>query len=454
MINRIISSLRQFGRLRRGKIMLYASMITFVLVIYLLPYVYFDGFLTRRIARALKEAYPAYSIQIAGLHYRIWQNRLECDSVMLMKVDSTFSCNIAKFTVSGIGRIQLLWGGGIAPDNLVSSDVDAKDIVLTFPRSQYELRCERLRVSVPDSEAVIDALELKPIAEDEKFFAGSKFRKARYHLVVPRCVVVGSPCLGLFEGKIHCARTARIQNAFLDILLNKDKPSSKDNPRPRMPNEFLSPIRNTIQLDSVIILNGRLHYGERFVVGAKPALVTFDSIGVLVEGSSNRVFHTDTVVVRARGKIMQAATVNMFMSIPVSSRKFSFRYWGSLSKMNLTKLNPYIEISEHKRFKGGVIHSVVFDIDVTDGKSSGTVRAVYRDLKIVAIEDRTGSESGVFNTIVSFIGNNIKLNTTNMPDKSGSMKIGKVKYVRTRDDAFFEFAWFALRSGIDDVVGF
>jgi hypothetical protein len=41
-----------------------------------------------------------------------------------------------------------------------------------------------------------------------------------------------------------------------------------------------------------------------------------------------------------------------------------------------------------------------------------------------------------------------------MPDKSGSMKIGKVKYTRKPDDTFLQLVWFSLRSGVGDVVGF
>ncbi len=456
MIKQIASLLRQLVRWPPGKITVYTSLILLAcaLVFFFLTDTYLDGFLKDRITSALEETYPAYSIRIAGLHYRMWENRLECDSVALMKIDSTFSCSVARLSVSGIGRVQLLWGGGVAPDNLVSSDMDAEDIVLTFPRSQYELRCERLRVSVPDSEIVVDALEFHPLADDEQFFAGSKFRRTRYRLVIPQCSVMGSACLGMLEGKIHCGRTAQIQNPFLDILINKDKPFAMDSLRPLMPNELLSSIAKTIQLDSLNIMNGRLMYGERFVLGSKPALLMFDSMQVLAEGSSNSMYHGDTVVIRAGGKFMQTGTMNVFMSIPVASPEFTFQYSGSLSGMGLSTLNPFLEVAENMRLKTGILHSAAFDIDVIAGSASGIARIVYEDLKIVAIEDRTGSESGVGNIIVSFISNNIKLRTTNMPDKSGSMKIGDVKYKKKSDEAFMEFAWFALRSGIGDVVGF
>jgi hypothetical protein len=48
----------------------------------------------------------------------------------------------------------------------------------------------------------------------------------------------------------------------------------------------------------------------------------------------------------------------------------------------------------------------------------------------------------------------MKIRRTNMPDKAGSMKIGRVKYTRKQDDTFFQLLWFSLRNGVGDVVGF
>jgi hypothetical protein len=43
---------------------------------------------------------------------------------------------------------------------------------------------------------------------------------------------------------------------------------------------------------------------------------------------------------------------------------------------------------------------------------------------------------------------------TNLPDKTGSVRLGQVNHRRRPDDPFFGFVWSALRSGVGDVVGF
>jgi hypothetical protein len=364
------------------------------------------------------------------------------------------SCTIAAYSVSGVGWLELLWARGLVPNGFTGTVLDAQGIVMNFSQEQYELHCGLLRVSVPDSEIIVEALTLQPSGDDEEFFAGSTFRKTRFRLAVPHARVQGLACLQLLQGKAYSARSARIRDAFIDVLINKDKPPARDTLRPPMPNEILASIEQTIAVDSLRMWNGALTYGERSASGSKPAVITLDSIQASASGIDNHGDAGDTVVIRAKGQFMKSAEMNVRMSIPMSSPEFSFQYSGSLGRMKLSALNAFIEMSDQTRFKSGLLQTATFDINVIDGRAGGSVRAVYQDLALAVINKRTGSEKGVLDVIASFIANNIKIRTNNMPGRSGTLKIGNVKYMRQRDDTFFRFVWFALRSGVGDVVGF
>jgi hypothetical protein len=413
-----------------------------------------NRFIKARITRALAEAYPAYSIRIANVSYSILRDRFEFDSVALSAVDGSFSSSMGPFSVSGIGWMHLLRGAGVAPSDLANSVVAAHDVVLNLQQKQYELRCALVRVSVPDSEIVVEDLRIHPTGDDEHFFAGSEFRKPRFRLVVPYAGVTGLACLELLQGKNYRARSAQIHDAFLDVLINKDKPYSKDTSSIPMPNEMLSSIKGALQVDSLSITNGQLKYGERSAVGSEPALITLDSMQVLAEGIANHGDPGAALVIRAQGSFMKAGTMHMLMSIPVASPEFSFQYSGSMSRMDLGALNSFLEPAEQMRIKGGVLQEATFEIKVVSGHASGNVRAVYRDVSVAAINKHTGSEKGFIDGIASFIANTFKIRGTNVVDESGSIKIGDVKYTRKQDEVFLQFTWFALRSGVGDVVGF
>ncbi len=418
------------------------------------PDPFINTFLKSRITEAFREVYPAYSIEIGSIHYSVRENRVGFDSLALTNIDSTMSCTIAGFSFSGIGWLKLLWAHGLTPRGFSTAVLDAQGIVLRFPANQYELQCERLRVSIPDSQVVVEGLTLHPVGDDVQFFSESKFRTTRFHLVVPYARVMGLAFLESLKGKIYRARTAELRDLSIDVLINKDKPAERDTVSPPMPNDIVASLDQIINVDSLIIWNGGLIYGERFTAGSKPAVMTLDSMQVLVRGIDISGNTADTAVILAKGEFMKSAEMNILMSIPLASSGFSMEYSGSLGRMDLDALNPFIERAEGKRFKTGTLQNATFDIKVVDGRAGGSVRAEYKGLTLAAINKRTGSEKGFLNQMSSFIANNIKLRTENMPDKAGAMKIGTVKYMRQRDDPFFRFVWFALRSGVGNVVGF
>ena len=448
------------GKLSLRKVAAYAGLavgaiaLVCVLVLLCFPDVFLNRFLKDRITRAQAEAYPAFSVHIANLDCNVWENRMTCDSVALTTSDSTLSCTVATFSVSGIRWIHLLFGGSLAPNDLSNFVVDAQGILLNAPQSQYELRCGMLRLSVPDSEMAVEALTLHPSGDDEQFFAVSKFRRTRFRLVVPRARLMGLECLALLQGQSYSAHSAQMNDTFIDVLINKDKPSAIDTSRTLMPNEILSSMKGNLQVDSVRIMDGQLKYGERFAVGAKPALITFENMRVLAEGIANHRDRYAASVIHAQGIFMKAGTMRVLMSIPVASPEFSFQYSGSLSAMDLSALNGFIEIAEQMRIKAGSLEAATFEINVVSGRAGGTVRAKYRDLTLAVLNKQTGSDKGFLNGIASLIANRIKIRRTNEADKSGSIAVGKVKYARKQDDPFFRFVWFALRSGVKDVVGF
>jgi hypothetical protein len=449
-----------WGRQSWPKVVKYVSFILgAVILICVLIFIFFSDplintFLKDRITKAISEAYPAYSIKLGDMHYNVWKNSLGCDSITLKTNDSTFTCNIGSFSVSRIGWMKIFLQRDFNSNTLTSSVIDAQKIVLNFRKSQNEIRFGKLHVSVADSEITADSMKYYSLIDDEQFFAKSKFRQTRFRFDIPQIKIMGLDCLSLLQGNIYKAKNINIHDVFADILVNMDKPYDKNSPNPQMPNEALSSMKEIVKVDSLKITNGRLKYCERFAVRAKPGVITFDKVNVSVSGIANHTANSDTAVIHAEGTFMNSATMKLFMEIPLTSKNFSLRYSGSLSKMDVTKLNAFIEPGEHHRIKSGILQSATFNINVNSGHANGTLRVLYKDLTIAILDKDTGSEKGIFNRILSFFGKIFVIRGTNMPDEKGLMKIGEIKYNRNPQDYFLQFVWFALRSGVADVVGF
>ena len=442
------------------KISLYASgalcavILVCVAVLLLFPDTFINGYFKNRIMKEFTKSHPAISLRISGLHYTTLKNCIVFYGITLISNDSAFSCSVGRFSVSGVSWIRIFRHEDIASRAINGSVADAREIALIFGRRQYELRCGRLRVSLPDSEISVDDLELHPLVTDDHLFSSSKYRQTRFRINIPHCKVSGADCRGLLQGKIYRADSIKVNDPFFDILVDMDTPYNRNVSRPLMPCEALSLISKVIRVNSLNILNGRLKYAERYTVGSPPAEVTFDSMRLSAEGITNHAPRGALAVIQGTGVFMKTSTMKIHMLIPVISPAIPIRYFGTLDAMNLARLNSFLEIGEGLRIKSGTLQNAAFDINIVAGNASGSLRAMYKNLYVAAIKKGTGSNKDASNRIASFMINALKIRGANVPDKSGSIKIGVVKYTRKQDDTFLQLVWFSLRSGIGDVVGF
>lgn len=414
-----------------------------------------DPFLNMFVKPGLESAFgPAYTIRISDMSYSVMKNRLRFDAVEVGTADSSVGGSIGSFSVSEVNWKHLLWGGKLVPDDFARADVYAEDIVLNFPKSWYELRCEQVAGSAQDSLLTMNALKVHPTDGDDRFFHESKFRETRFRLVAPQFAATGVDWIGFIKGTAYRAHSMKIRDAFLDVLVNKDKPNATGEPSPLMPNELLSSLGKTLQIDRIDIVNGRAKYSESLAPDVEPAVMTFDSLQVSAEGIAGPGNSASSMILRAQGVLANAGRIEVVISIPTVTTEFSFRYSGSLSSMDLNAFNSFLEPVEFMRIKAGVLQEATFNVNVISGSALGSLRGIYRDLTIAAIDEKSGSEKSFPDKLTSLVANTFKIHGTNVPSQPGSFKIGNVKYVRKHDDTFIQFVWYALRSGVRDVVGF
>jgi hypothetical protein len=400
--------------------------------------------------RAFAEAHPGYALRIGELDYAVGANRLVAQSVTLTATNTTLKAG--RISLTGVRWARLLWGAAALADVLAKASLDATNLDVEFPQTHYGMRCARLRASVPGSELIAEGTELGPLAGDEAFFAAHAFRTPRFRVVLPECKVLGLAYGELIQGTSYRARTIHFSRPSFDALINRDKPPEPFVKSPLMVHEALASIPQPLQIGSLSITNGDVRYCERLAVGADPAVLTIGAVSLSVEGIANRGAATAAVQLRGQGDLMNAGTMKVLMSIPITSPDFSFHYSGSLSAMDLTRLDAFLEIAEQTRIKSGSAQEGGFEIDVTGGQARGRVRAIYRDLEIALLDKQTGNEKGVANRAASFFANVLKIRNANTPEGSGSSKEGQVNYTRRPDDEFLQFAWFALRTGVLDII--
>ena len=409
-----------------------------------------NGYGKGKVERAFAGAHPGSVLRIGELDYAVGANRLAAQSVTLSGTNTTLKAG--RISLTGVRWARLLWGTAALAEALSQASLEVTNLDVEFPSTHYGIRCARLRASVPGSELLAEGTELRTSVGDEEFFAAHDFRTTRFHVVAPECRVQSLAYGDLLQGKSYRARSITISRPSFDALVNRDQLVEPFVKSPLMVHEALAAIRQPLQVDSLIITNGHLTYCERVVAGAAPGVLTVAAVNVSVAGIANRGGASAAILLQARGDLMGAGTMKLQMSIPIMSSDFSLHYSGSLSAMDLTRLDAFLDIAEHIRIKSGSAKEAAFEIDVAAGWAHGRLRAIYENLEIAVLDKQTGNEKGLANRAASLFENVFKIRNSNAPDAAGAMKEGEVNYTRRPDDEFQQFLWFALRTGVLDLI--
>lgn len=405
-----------------------------------------NGYGKGKLERAFVKAYPGSVLRIGKLDYDLGANHLVAHAITLQATNSTIKAG--RISLTGVGWLRF-FRGKAAHAVFAKASLDATDFDMEFPRSHYRIHCAKLRAAVPVSELMVEGMVLQSSIKDEERFAADAFRTTRFQVIVPKCSVVGLAYGDLLQGRSYRARTVHLSRPSLDALVNRDKPVNTSGKRPLMVKEALASTGTPVQIDHLSITDGHIKYAERVVARSAPGVLTFTEVKMEAEDITNLGEKSAAISLKAQGNLMDAGVLKVQMKIPLTSPDFSLHYAGSLSAMDLTRLNAFLDIAEHTRIKSGRAKQVTFKVEVTGDRARGHVRAIYRDLKITILDKQSGTEKGLDNRIASFIANTFALQRSSA---QGSMKEGKVNYRRRPDDTFIQVAWFSLRSGVLDVI--
>jgi hypothetical protein len=409
-----------------------------------------NGYGRRKVERAFAQAHSGYVLRIGALDYSLGANRLTAQTVTLDTPSATLA--VGRVTLAGVRWVRLLLGRSAPAEVFAKASLDATGLGMEFTHAHYRIRTARLRGSVPGGELVAEGTELRPLLGDEALFAADAFRTTRFHVVVPECRVMGWAFAEWIQAGAFRAREVHVLHPSLDLLADRYKPERPSGPSPLMVNQALAAIRPPLRLDLLSITDGHLTYAEQVAAGAAPGVLTFTALDLRAEDITNRGGASAAIRLKAQGKLMDAGTLKVLMTIPLKSPEVSLHYSGTLSAMDLTSLDAFLDRAEHIRIKSGRADEVAFQVGIIAGQAQGQVSASYRDLKMALLDRATGTEKGLGNRAASFLMNMFKLRHSNGPDAVGVVKVGKVDYRKKRGDTFMQVVWFSLRSGVLDII--
>ncbi len=434
----------------------YAGGVAVALIVVLVVFIFFfgnaivNGCVRNKVEKAFAKAHPGFAMRIGRLSYLVGADATVAESITVSATNAVFKAD--RLRLMGVRWSSLFRGKPVLANIFAKASLEATNLEAEFLETRYRALCGRLQANVAGGELAAGRIELGALKDDKDFFSAREFRDTRFHVVVPECRVSGLAYDELFAGTSYRAASIHVVRPTFDALVDCDKPNHPFVKSPLMVHEALAAILKPLQIDSLQVDGGSIKYSEQVVAGGNPGVLTFTAVGLSVENIANRGRAEDAMKLQGQGNLMGAGTLKLLMTIPIMPTNFSLRYSGSLGAMNLTNLNAFLDIDAHTRITSGFVNEADFEIDVAGGQARGQVRGTYQKLEIAILDKKSGSANGIEDRITSLLANMLRIRSSNNPELPGSAKKGKVEYTRRPDEEFLQFLWFALRSGVLDII--
>jgi hypothetical protein len=241
------------------------------------------------------------------------------------------------------------------------------------------------------------------------------------------------------------AKSITVESPRVKISRDKNPPDKPVNIRPLLNTQFAH-LPMLVSLDTLTVRNGFVSYREWREEQDTSGTLFFDSVEMVMTGLQNS--EPDQTV--------HAEVSSLFMNASKLSVQFEFTLnddgaqtiTGQMEGLDLLKLNPVLVPLAFVRIDRGVIHSVAFKFDLNETVASGEFMCLYDDFSMSLLSKRS-LESSLGNRIVSFLANNLQVQSSN---HEADPRTGEIYFEKEEGQSMVNYWWKSLRSGIKDLM--
>ncbi len=372
-------------------------------------------------------------------------------------------------TTGAQGQVRVLPQLAMELDSLVmdardtaTTPIYARDIRLRAERyhggwdSLTSLSIDRAEGSFADSVLRVEGVQIRPTKSDAELRRAGGPRHTRVIATLVRFDARGIAWGEILKHATLAVRAVEIEAPGLDLLSDQNLPEARGGDDPQMPNQVMHDFPLRLMIDSALVRDGKITYGELEPGKPMPGVVTFEGIRASVLNLSNdpgRMSVEHPAVLTASTRLMGTGLLATVLEIPLLSERFDMKYHGTLGPMPFTDFNRFAATNSDVHFAHGDVLGVEFNATVTAGRAKGWVVPRYRDLAIGLEGKDGGAMAKAKRSIASFIANKFVLRRNNPEggDK-GPLVTAAIDRRRAPSEGLFSFLWFTLRDPIRKVV--
>jgi hypothetical protein len=318
---------------------------------------------------------------------------------------------------------------------------------------EYGVEAGPIHAELTDSLLIVDSVAFTSDYSEEEFAAREKYPRGRFDIRGVNISVQGLDLEGFTQGKRLSLHKCTAGSWSVDYYSDKRKPRNPHPPAAIMPNELAREFHLPVNIDSLILSEGKIRIRERAQGSTQSGVLTFNHARI-----SAYPYSTDSSCASC-GKPTKIFMSALFLGeAPVAAEvlfdfqhpNLDLRIDATIGKFSAKRLNEFLIPNERKEVTDGIVEDGKLTMDIRNGVATTVVTPHYHNLSMKVLTKKVGGKRGLIEGLKTFVANTFVLRSNNM-DKTALS--GKTTYRRKKEEEFLQFIWIALRTSLGKVIG-
>jgi hypothetical protein len=322
--------------------------------------------------------------------------------------------------------------------------------------SMYKFRTSYLTYNFSKDQIIFDSLEVIPQFEKDDFFERAHFQTDRMQVTTKNVIVDGIDLESLIKtGEYHFDK---ISVNELKLLDHRDKHyARKEGIYRPLPREMLENIPVIIHVDTILVNDSYILYGEYVDKSNFPGEVFFEDFNASIYNVTNVFKQQDTsfmMTTHLQSKLMGSADLDLTIKVPLMEQADYFWFSGNVDNLDLTKFNSMTENLFGITIKRGHGNLKIPLITANNANSLGELTFKYKKFKLAMYNRKKARMNrGIASPLIDFMMNGVLIKSNN-PKFLGKERVGEVYFERDTDKSIFNYIWKSVMSGALSTLGF
>lgn len=369
-----------------------------------------------------------------------------------LEYDSTARCFSLKKGIFRLVDLRIKRKDTLSPAIVREIDIaNAQEVTTVSADSMYSFKAGGISYAAVTKTLAADSFFIHPNYPDYKFTSHYEFQKDRIEAVLTKLYIKSfSPAAYFKSGDVI---STYIEIGEMNMSVFRDKRKKFLHTKKPTFQDLIYDYPANLRIDSISILSGNIDYAEHPPGTGGQGKINFSELYAKVYQITN-----DTLYKKEKGYIQLHAQALLMgkskLAVSLKARLFdsnnSFSFNGALSGFEAEALNPILEYSASLYITSGKIDALNFNFTANNTRATGNMALRYHGLDIAVKNKQTDDTTALKERIISFIANNMILNSNPLPGRE--VRQGIIDYERDPERFVIGYVFKSMLSGMESTM--